>query len=449
MLGAFGTLGALALFACDSAGNFAECYDGDAAAPGPSERCRDSRFAKDDERLREYELNGRVMRGESPVRGAVVRMEPTEGFLATVDAGASTGTTFPPFATVTNEAGGFRVPQAAPTYDLWARADNEVAVHRNLLTRYIEIPFEDGLADGWPTHIDVPVVTPLAAAHTLAFLVSGIDALALRGDLDAGLEVRTRAFNSIVRIVALEYPAGGTIAAATRYSATEVRVTSGQRAVAEVNLLPLGAIEVEFAPVVPDGYTLSPIELSVDLERIGLIGSRLPVRAVLPGERIRLPFIPDPPREPPPKGPKPDDFVFRYEARASGSGGTIATARTTVAGDPNSQPQPIKFPVFPDVGPVPASIGIGEPLPRVTTPGVVEHILAPASGVGTTLRIVSTRYVESLPDTLPFGAPRPSGAYRWTARTFPAIERIDAFGGPGIRRFVPHATTLTRDVELR
>ena len=81
--------------------------------------------------------------------------------------------------------------------------------------------------------------------------------------------------------------------------------------------------------------------------------------------------------------------------------------------------------------------------------GVVEHVLAPESGAGPILRVVTSSRETTLPDATAFGLARPLGRHLWTFQHFPKLPRVSFLGGEDGRIAPPSWTSAPRLIVIR
>jgi hypothetical protein len=402
------SLGLLAVGACDSSGE----------QPTPP-----SVFNEEHPLARQ--LFGRVVRGTEVVPGAIVQLEPSPGFARDErlrDAGD------PATVTSTDLGGKYFNPSGPLFYDLSVRKDREVAVFRNLGTRYFEPAFAgDARPVGFTSTVTAATKPVPAPGNAVAFFVTGADARTVSGDASS-LVLTFRRFETVVTLHAVEYVASGGLAAVTRMGKTDIHVTNGAASSATVSTSEINEaidnVDVRFVAVPPVGFALSLVDVVMDF---GLRTSARPVARVAAGTPLHLRIA---------RG-------ARYFARATATQGG-ATSDTGLQGiDVFQKDTVLSLP--PPV--TEATFDGGGELTALTQTGVVEHVLVPSGGGGS-IRIATAERVTTLPDLTRLGLARATGPHTWTVHHFPTVGRIDVFSGEDVRIVAPFSTSVPHVIAL-
>jgi hypothetical protein len=391
------------------------------AAPKPV-----STFTTEDPFARQ--LVGRVLAGTEPVAGALVRVDPSDGFAydANLSATLSDAGVSLQRMTSTDSAGAYRLQYAPFLYDLSVRHDRETLVVRGLAGRAFDAPLgEDAAPTGYSAHI-VPTTDPLPRpGNAVAFFVSGADARAL-AEGSGSRQVLFRRFDSTITLHAVEYDARKGLTSAVAEGRVDVRVTDGAvvTALVPTTLVPT-TLKVKLVAEPPPEFTLPFLELEMDL---GVRGSTVPVAHFAPGETIDISIVTD----------------ARYWLRGRATrGDTVSDSGRYLLN--SFDPQPLVFP--PPIStetPIdddavstgmanntlaPVTLAPGGTLAARLRKGVIEHVLTPESGDGPILRVVTSSRTTTLPDVTTLGLPRPTGRYRWTVQSFPTLPRVELLSG--------------------
>jgi hypothetical protein len=390
---------------CDSASSTEDCVTNSAdPVPGTAGRCPPSKFAVETGPARG--ALGRVVTGTQFAAGALVRIDPTPGFL--------NARHVPPQTTFTDDGGIYRFPTAALRYDVTARVDRDVTFYSSVGARYLEPAFEhEATTQAW-TAVIRPVIRGGHGGHKLAFFVSGPLAVGIAGDEpESGITVSFREFGSTIRVHAVEYPPAQGIGAAVAYGARDLTLRSNEQQFPEIFLSPVTEV-VDFVvdPIAPAGFVRRPIEVLLDF---GLRTNEQVIARVKPGGTAKVPMFP---------------FPSRYFVRAAATldGAISDTGRRPV--DPRLGRFDYVLPDPPtDVAPAEGTTITADSVLRAKATGVTEHLLVPVSGDGATLRIVTTDRETRIPDVQTMGLPRLFGRYVWTVRSFPDLPFVEDHGG--------------------
>lgn len=415
--------------------------DGGGDAPDPK-----SFFVTEDPYARQVE--GRVLRGTEIVPGASIRLEPVGGFAA-YDHLAAAGTTG--YQTSTDLGGKYHVTNGPFFYDLSVRKDRDVVMFRSLAGRYFEPPL-GGAAPlrGYTARIAPTTMPPVAAGNAVAYFLAGGQARTVAPD-GGSLVATFRDFDSTVSLHAVEYVAAKGLTAAVRWGYADIRVTEGTATSARVDTgeIPItsdggasDANELTIDAVPPPGFTVSSIELAMDL---GLRTSAQVVARPENGVPFHLQVVP----------------FARYFARIIARQGEAISDSGLTQVDPFVPkatvllPRVVKESSFDSatgftavadntICEITPTFGTDKPACR----SVVEHVLVPASPTGTSLRLLTTDRVTALPDVTSLGVAALRGRYTWTVLQYPTQRRVDGISGEDARAVLPFSTTAPRTIDL-
>jgi hypothetical protein len=396
-------------------------------------------------------LVGRVLAGTEPVAGALVRVDVSPGFASDAKLNASTDPATTGLLTrtdTTNAGGSYRFGFAPISRDLSIRAGSELLVYRALSVRAFDVSLGvEATPSGYMAGVVPSTDPPTKPGNAVAYFVSGPDARTLSGG-SGTREVRFRRFESTVTLHAVEYVASLGLAAAVAEGHVDVLVRDGVLVtpVVPMTLVPT-TLKVTFDATPPPGFTLEPLEVLIDL---GLRTSAAPVTRIAPGVPLDLAIV--------------TGARYTVRAHATQADGQVSDSgrflfNAYLGKIPLTLPGPIsaEAPIDDDaiatgkasntVGPTPLDVG-GELSARLGE-GVVEHVLTPASGEGTVIRVVTSSRTTVVPDATTLGLPAPKGRYLWTFQHFPTFPRPDFLAGEDGRISAPTWTSTARVLVLR
>jgi hypothetical protein len=429
----------IALACVSAAAGIAACDSG-GVDPKPV-----SQFGTEDRYGRQ--LVGHVFAGTEPVPGALVHVDPSPGFAydanlgaSLADAGANLSRTVS-----TDSAGAYRLQFAPFLYDLTVRHDRELLVFRGLGGRAFDVPLGvEAAPTGFAAQI-LATTDPLPRpGNAVAYFVSGADARAL-GDGPGSRQVLLRGFDSTVTLHAVEYDARKGLTSAVAEGRIELRVVNGAflTPVVPTTLIPT-TVKVKLVAEPPPDFTLPFLELEMD---IGVRGSTVPVAHVAPGETIDVSLV--------------RDARYWLRGRATHDGAVSDSGRYLLNA---FDPQPLVFPPpISTEAPIdddaispgkasstlgPTTLAPGGVLAARLRKGIVEHVLAPDSGNGAVVRVVTSARATTLPDVTALGLTRPTGRYRWTVQSFPTLARVEALSGTDGRLTAPSWTSAPKIIFL-
>lgn len=398
--------------------------------PSPSSgaregKCKPSVVAIPDGRWRD--VVGIVRRGESGVAGAIVRIEPTEGFLG--ERGGRVA------STMTDGAGFFGpLSSAALRYDISVRAGDDVLVYRGAAGRYLEPFFEASSstpARSWLGRLDVQLEQPLPEGRAVTFFATG-KALAVVGDLERGIGLVGSDYTFPATVHAVVYEKDGDLSTASAYGKVDVIANPDVPQLARLSFEPIKEFrETKVTVSAPGGYTPRLAEVLVGYSRT----SYAPLATIPIGVTRRLPVI-------------PNHGYHAYRVRASLPDGAVSDSGEKFF-DIFSSENKIELPLVPraDAPSAGASLASSDRL-EARGKGLLEHVLVPKRGAGT-IRVVTREPVASLPDVAELGASPPRGEYSWTVRSYPEIRFVDGFGGSDGARFFAVGISAPRSIVFR
>ncbi len=307
-------------------------------------------------------------------------------------------------------------------------------------TAWVDAPVRGFRATLVPT-----IEPPPKAGNAVAFFVSGPAARTLREATTSGSrEVVFRQFESTVTLHAVEYIAMRGPAAAVAEGRVEVRVRDGSVVPAVVPMTHVPTmLKVVFDATPPPEHTLAPLDLEMDL---GVRTSTLPVTRIDRGVPLDLAIV----------------TGANYYVRARATRGAAVSDSGRVLVDPALgtislvMPAPISSEAPIDDG-APATgapssppvLDAGGVLAARFANGVVEHVLAPESGDGPIVRVLTSSRATTLPDATTMGLPRPTGRYLWTVRAFPLLPHIDNLSGQDARVKTASWTSAPKVIVVR
>ena len=411
--------------ACDSS-KFEDCSADENAPPGKNiDACIKSVFKPKLADVRAYEIAGVVRRGENPVPGAFVWVEPAQS--ANIPGTRLTSTT--------NAGGAYGpIPFVALRYDLSARVDRDILVTRDLTFRYFEPTLEEtapsGFARAWASRLVVSLDPPLSGTQAVAFFVTGEGALSVSGNATDGLVLLTRDFSTEYMLHAVTYDAGNDLSTAASYGKLEATSTTDQTSAVHVTLAPIppaayATVSVETAA--PPGFTVTDFAIIAHYSRT----SSARATTMVPGVAKRWPVL-------------PGTTYTGYRIRArSADGAELATSE--VPFDPFVKDQTIKLPMTVPVLGAPsegATIGLGDRL-EARGGSVFEHVL---EGEGRRIAIVASEESTALPDFPALATQPPRGSYMWRVRSYPDLKGTEELSGVDTRRFRNVAISAPRTI---
>jgi hypothetical protein len=394
-------------------------------------------------------VSGRVLAGTEPVAGALVRIDARAAFVtdARLNATTASNALFPRTDT-TNAAGAYRFAFGPVAYDLSIRTDAELIVFNELGVRGFQATLGyEATPSGFAAEVVPSIDPPARPGNAVVYFVSGAEARSL-GAGPRTREVRFRHFESTLTLHAVEYVAMRGPAAAVAEGSVEIIVRDGAVVTPTVpmRLVPTMS-KVTFAATPPPGFKLVPLDVEMDL---GLRTSAVPVTRVLPGVPLEITIV--------------TGARYAVHARAVAEGGA-ATDSGRFLFDPLQAevvlklPPPIsaEAPIDDDAIATgmasstlgPATLDAGGVLAARLGKGVVEHVLAPESGAGPVIRVVTSSRTTTLPDATAFGLARPVGRHVWTLQHFPTLPRVGYLGGEDGRIGSPSWTSRPRVIVVR
>lgn len=371
-------------------------------------------------------LGGRVYVGTEDAASVAVRMEPSALYANDVRLAA---TKDPSWSTFTSPNGGYQFLNAPLRYDLTFARGTEVIAFRELAFRYVELSIGETStprAFRAKTRL-VPQPAP-KPGHAIAYFAKGTDVTAFRADPSrAEGEIEFRQFTTTATVFAVEYDAAKGIGFASSWGGIDLSLSANAVVDANVGLVPLNdppktfTVETE----APPGFTVDSVEVVVDF---GVPQSAEVVAKVKSGATVT--YNPIPFSRP------------LARARATRGDGAVSTSLATFV-DPTPGRLLLKLPDAPSIVETPASAG---GTVRASGKGVHEHILVPASGTGTSLRIVLAEGSSVLPDVTRLGLPAPSGRYLWTVARWSDLDVPDQLAGREVRQILANARTAPREI---
>ena len=397
------------------------------------------------------ELVGHVHAGTEPVAGALIRVDPSQGFpadprlLAAAESDPRLART-----TTTDAAGAYRIQFAPFVYDLSLTHDRDLYVFHDLVPRGFDPSFAvDAPVKGFKARV-LPVTNPPArAGNATAYFVSGDAARAIVPVTDASgaFDATFRHFDSTITLHAIEYVAAAGPAAAVAEGKVDVHVRDGVvvTPVLAMTLITLtGAATFEVTP--PPGYLLEPIAMEMDF---GLRTSAvpMPLTHVVPGHTLSFAVA--------------TDARYFVRARATQGGAVSDSGRFFInpfAGNALTLPPPVSseapiddqaIPMGEGTTPAPGELATGGTLAARLTKGIVEHALLPESGTGTTVHVVTGERATTLPDASALGLVPPTGRYLWTVQSFPTLSFTDRLNGEDGRVNPPSWKSAPRLIVVR
>ncbi len=371
------------------------------------------------------QLQGRVLRGAATVRGAVVHVAPAPVFGTDSTLDPTSGA----FLTTTDDSGRYRVLNGPFAYDLSVRKDREIATFRGLMGRLFDVPLgAEEPAEGFRSVVVASTVPPPTPGNAVAFFVAGPDARSLSGSANPHV-VTFRRFESVVTLLAVEYPLRDGPAIAVREGRVDIRVTNGGTVGAVVLTDPISsdrAREIALVVNAPPGFSTLPLDVVMDF---GVRTASRPVARIAAGTPLRMTIVKD----------------ARYFVRAVAEERGALLDSGLLSFDPWPTPGQVKI-ELPRLA-VDTSFDGASGFAAIGA-GVVEHVLVPFAADGSALRVATHDRTTMLPDATRVGAPRASGRYAWTVQHFPTLKRTDNLAGEDVRMFTPVATTAPRTIDL-
>lgn len=384
-----------------------------------------------DEGVNSRQLVGHVRAGTEPVAGALVRVDPSPGFLPDERLLAASETD-PRFARTmaTDAAGLYRFQFDPLVYDLSLAHDRDLYVFHDLVFRAFDPPFAvEAPVTGFAARVLPTTNPPPRSGNATAFFVSGDEARSIApvpgsaGVFDATF----RHFDSTITLHAVEYVAALGPAAAVAEGKLDVRVRDGVAVTPVITMTVVttkGAATFQATP--PPGYELLPLELEMDF---GLRTSAvpLPLPRLAPGDVLNLAVA--------------TDARYFVRARATKGGAVSDSGRYRVNPfdkNPLVLPPPVssEAPIDDEAIPMgegttsaPPVLALGGPLAARLTTGILEHALIPESGTGTIIHVVTGDRTTTLPDAGALGLAPPTGRYLWTVQSFPTLSFTDRLSG--------------------
>jgi hypothetical protein len=202
-----------------------------------------------------------------------------------------------------------------------------------------------------------------------------------------------------------------------------------------------------FEATPPPGFALQPLEVEMDL---GLRTSTIPVTRIAPGEPLDISIV---------AGAR-----YTVHGRAVQADGAVSDSGRFIFNSydgkiPLTLPGPIsaEAPIDDDAIATgkasntlgPTTLDAGGVLAARIGKGVIEHVLAPESGVGPVIRVVTASRATTLPDATVFGLAQPSGRHLWTFQHFPTLPRVDFLAGEDGRLTSPSWMSAPRVLVVR
>lgn len=373
------------------------------------------------------EVSGIVRRGESGVAGALVRVEPSEGFLGEAKARVS--------STLTDAAGFFGpMPGAALRYDISFRADQDVLIYRGATTRFIQPAFDASGASSstssrsWVGRLDVQLDAPLADSETITFFASG-NAIDVVGDLDRGISLIGSEYTFPATLHAVVHDKNGDLSTAKAYGKVDVVAKADSPALARLAFKSIEeSKETKVTVAAPPGYTAQAAEILVGYSRTSYrVLTTIPI-----GVTKRLPVI-------------PNHGYYAYRVRAFLPDGAVSDSGEKFF-DLFSSENKIELPRAPVAEkPTEGAVLASSDRLEARGQGIFEHILVPKKGGGT-IQLVTSGAEAALPDLTTLGASPPKGEYSWRVRCYPDVRFVDGLGGADARRFPAVGTSAPRSV---
>jgi hypothetical protein len=304
----------------------------------------------------------------------------------------------------------------------------------------------DAPVTGYKAAVVPTTVPPPIAGHAVAYLVGGGDARTLTS-ASGSLEVTFRRFDTTVTIHALEYVVTGGLASVVRAGKADVRVKNGEASAPTIEMTDVTLKKtVTFEASLPAGYSMASLEVEVDA---GLRTSAIVAARPSLGTPFEVSVVPG--------------IAYSVRGRATAVSGVSYSGRLVF--DPGAEkialvfPPPVlaESPIDDALAPpsggagglATASLDPGGVLAARFDAGVVEHVLSPAAGDGTIVRVATDTRETTLPDTTRVGLSRPNGRYSWTLQHFPTLAHPELLSGPDAHVGPPSWTSAPRGVVLR
>ena len=374
----------------------------------------------------ERQLAGLVFSGTEVVERVPVRMDPSAIYLSDARLAA---TKDPAWSTFTAAGGVYRFYNAPLRYDLTITRGSEVITFRDLVYRYVEPSIgENPTLQTFRAKTRLLVQPPPKAGSVVTLFAGGTDVTGFRFDTArAEGEIDVRQYATTATVFAVEHDAVKGIGSATSWARVDVSVTANAVVEAALTLVPLidKPTPIVINTKAPPGFVVDQVEVVVDF---GVERSAAVVAKVPSGGSVTYTPIP----------------FSRPLARARATRADGATSWSpAMFVDPKLGKMELELPGPPEDLEPPA--GVGGTL-FATGKGVHEHVLVPASGTGTSLRVVAIEGHATLPDVTRSGLPVPSGKYVWTVARWPDVSLPDFFSGREVRKVFSTARSAPREV---
>ncbi|MBS2020659.1 MAG: hypothetical protein JST00_47840 [Deltaproteobacteria bacterium] len=376
----------------------------------------------------ERRIAGRAFAGTEAVERIAVRMDPSGVYETDARLAA---TKDPSWSSFTTPGGSYGFYNAPLRYDLTFTRGAEVIVFRDLAFRYLELSIgESAPAQVFRARTRLVAQPAPKPGNAVAYFVAGGEVTGFRPDAaTAEAEIDLRQFTTTTTVFAVEYDATKGIGFASAWGRSDLSLSANAVVDANLNLVPLtdSPTPLVIDTKVPAGFTVDAIDVVLDF---GALQSARVIAKIPSGGSVTYTPIP---------------FARPLaRAKATRADGAVSFSPAAFV-DPKAGRLELELPDAPSFVDAPASatatvLARGE--------GVHEHLLVPASGQGTSIRVVAAQGVVTLPDVTRSGLPAPRGKYLWSVTRWPDLVLPDNLAGREVRALSANAKTPPRPIDL-